>query len=101
MHHTDAYDVDGLILRRGQLFSLTLNLATPVSGTNLVTTATFTLLGRSRKTFEVAAVSRPSGTELTVELTTPSDAAIGRSVLTRYHWRAMELCVVAADTRCC
>jgi transglutaminase 1 len=81
VHHTDAYDMEGLVLRRGQLFSLTLHLAKPISAANLVTTAMFTLLGsrnRSIRSFEVATVSKPSGTVLTVELTTPSDAGIGR-----------------------
>ena len=105
MHHTNTFDPDGLILRRGQLFSLTFQLATPISGTNLVTKAIFTLLGKydvQLKSFEVVAVSRATEDELTVELRTPADAEIGRSaVCVCVCVCVCDVCCVCAGTRYC
>ena len=82
VHHTDLYDHSAqLVLRRGQLFSLVLQLATPPSGTSFVTRATFAIMGdNSRRpySFEVATVSRVVGQMLSVDLKTPADVPVGR-----------------------
>lgn len=73
-----------LVLRRGQLFSITLQLATPLSETNLVTRATFALMGdnyyRRPYSFEVVTVSKATGTKLklNVEMKTPANVPVGR-----------------------
>lgn len=70
------------MLRRGQLFSISLQLATPLSGNNLVTRATFALLGddyyRHPYAFEVVTVSKATGKTLNVEMKTPADVPVGR-----------------------
>lgn len=81
VHHTERYSEQGLVLRRGQLFALSLQLATPISDTNLVTRATFAILGDSVRrpySFEVATVSKAAGDKLNVELTTPANVPVGK-----------------------
>ena len=72
------YSEPGLVLRRGQLFSLSLELATPISSVNLVTRATFALVRYSNPySFEVVTVSKATGNKLNIELKTPSDVPVG------------------------
>lgn len=84
VHHTNRYSKQDLVLRRGQLFSVSLKLATPISGNKLVTRATFALLGdnyyQRPYSFEVVTVSKATGTTLNVEMKTPADVPVGRYV---------------------
>ena len=82
-HHTDNYDDAGLIVRRGQAFSLIVTTKTPLPAkTKLVSRATFQLATDTyrlskRYTFEVDTVATVQGTRTKIELKTPADVAVG------------------------
>lgn len=80
-HFTDAYEYDGLVVRRGQSFTITITTSKPVpTGSKVVTRAIFQLVAKSifeRTSFDVKAVSSAKGNTLNLELTPPADVEIG------------------------
>lgn len=81
-HHTDRYSNQELIVRRGQMFFVTVISKQPLpANTKIVSNAVFQLKessGRRPFTFEVDTVTRiAQGKNIKIELKTPANVPVG------------------------
>ena len=83
VHRTDYYDDSGLIVRRGQAFSLTVAAQQSLPAkAKVVSRATFQLTTTNRfrrlYTFEVDTVATVEGSSIKIDLKTPADVSVGK-----------------------